>query len=302
MATYNSGQYVGDQIESLLSQTYSNWHLTIRDDCSTDKTVQILKSYEKRYPDRIKFIEGVTNIGACRNFACLMELAIADYIMFSDGDDVWLPNKIDITLKKMKGAESDFGKDIPLLIHTDLKVVDKGLQSICNSFWKYQNIDPEDWISLKQMLIRNNITGCTVMLNKRLRELALPIPHDAIMHDWWVALVATAFGKIYHVKEPTILYRQHGKNDIGAKKWDAQYIIRHINNISHIKDRINMKQCQAKDFLERYDGLLKENQIEVLRLFTSLKQMSFLKRKYYFFKYKFFDMGYVRNIGLFLEI
>jgi glycosyltransferase involved in cell wall biosynthesis len=302
MATYNSERYVGVQIESLLAQTYMNWDLIVRDDNSTDQTVKILKSFSERYPGRIKIIEGDKNVGACQNFAHMMALTDAEYVMFCDSDDVWLPNKIEITLKKIQEMEDTFGSSTPLLVHTDLQVVDRNINTICKSFWSYQNINAEHWSNLNQILIRSNITGCTILMNQSLKVLSGSIPCDAIMHDWWIALVAAAFGKIGHIKEQTILYRQHEQNDIGAKKWSLKYVLKFVNDIEAIRIRLKKKQLQARAFLECYENRLQRSQIEMLRIFATLMDQGFIMKRYYLFKHRFFDMGLMRNIGMFVAL
>lgn len=302
MALYNCENYVKEQVESLFNQSYKNWKLIIRDDCSNDNAVNIIKKYETEYPDKIKIIEGTENIGACQNFNKLLECSHSDYIMFCDCDDFWMPQKIEVTLKHMIKTESIYGSDTPILVHTDIKVADKDLNILSESLWNYQNIDPEKGLTLNTLLIRNTITGCTIMINKKLMELALPIPKETIMHDWWLALVAATFGKISFIKEPTILYRQHGMNDIGAKDWGLKYILGIFNQSQYIKSRLLEKQKQANAFLNRFKKYLKEKDLFLLNIFSDFNKYSFLKRRYYFIKYKFFDIGIFRNLGMFLYL
>src|SRR5690606_39057310 len=136
-------------------------------------------------------------------------------VMFSDADDCWFPDKISLTLDLMRVVEKDEGgARTPTLVHTDLAVVDRDLRPIADSLWQYQGVNP-DLTSLNRLLIQNCVTGCTVMVNRPLRELASPIPPGVVMHDWWMALVASSFGRIARIARPTLLYRQHGRNDTG---------------------------------------------------------------------------------------
>jgi len=218
LATYNGEKYLSPQIDSIITQTYKDWQLLIRDDLSTDNTVNIIKNYTCKYPDKIRLIEdNKGHLGLVQNFGALLELALSEYIMFCDQDDIWLPNKIELTLNTMKAAGQTW-PNTPLLVHTDLKVVDEMLKPIAESFWKLHRISPESDCQLKKIIYRNIVTGCTVMINKKAKEISMPFPPEARIHDWWIALNVVKYGKIIHIAMPTVLYRQHIANLIGAKK------------------------------------------------------------------------------------
>lgn len=207
-------------LDYLFSQTYKNFEIIARDDGSQNKTFEILHSYN------ITIIDSKENLGAKGSFGELLEYAVqnsdADYFIFCDQDDVWEDDKIEKTLVKMQEMQSQY-HDEALLVHTDLKVVDEKLNILDDSFLKYERIKSQV-NSLNRLLMQNTITGCTVMINKKLAYLALSIPSDSIMHDWWIGLIASKFGKIGYLDEATILYRQHGNNDTGSKKNNLSYI------------------------------------------------------------------------------
>lgn len=234
LATYNGEKYLNQQIDSIITQTYKDWQLLIRDDLSTDNTVNIIKNYICKYPDKIRLIEdNKGHLGLAQNFGALLELALSEYIMFCDQDDIWLPNKIELTLNTMKAAGQTW-PNTPLLVHTDLKVVDETLMPIAESFWKLHRISPESDCQLKKIIYRNIVTGCTVMINKKAKEISMPFPPEAGIHDWWITLNVAKHGKIIYVPDKTILYRQHSKNIIGAKKYRklaAVFSSQTINNI-----------------------------------------------------------------------
>lgn len=211
LSTYNGADYLAEQIDSIKQQTYSSWQLYIRDDGSTDQTVQIIQAYQKA-DQRIVFLNEthIENLGVKRSFMALLANARADYYMFCDQDDVWLPEKIELTLAKMM---KKYVTDKPRLIHTDLMVVDQDLKPQKAMFGR----DFQD--DFRDVLYSNSVTGCTVMVNEALRQLLLKTsfePQQVVMHDWWFALVAAAFGEIDYLEKPTILYRQHGDNTFGA--------------------------------------------------------------------------------------
>src|SRR5690606_13737176 len=159
-------------------------------------------------------------------FARLLGASTADYIMFCDQDDVWLPGKVTLTLAKMQELEAACGAETFLLVHTDLRIVDENLNLVADSGHRYQQIDPDRGNTLGRLLVQNIATGCTIMVNRALRDLALPIPGAALMHDHWLSLVSACFGKIAYLPEPTLLYRQHSGNKVGAQVWSPAYAVR----------------------------------------------------------------------------
>ncbi len=282
MATYNGEKYIKEQIESLLNQTYINWNLLIRDDGSSDETVKIIENYVKKYPEKIKLLkDNKNNLGVQYNFLELLEYSTQDYTMFCDQDDVWLDNKVEKTLKKMLLNEK---KEIPILIYTDLTVVDKNLNVIHDSFWKYQNIDILN-NNYEKLIVENNITGCTVMINKKLRELVFGKKfQNIIMHDWLLGLLASLKGEIYLLEESLILYRQHGKNCAGAKK-TKENLNDLIKKIFILKRQILDTKKQANDILDKIE--LSSDRREKILEYVNLKNKSFLKRKIWLIKNKF---------------
>ena len=139
MATYNGATYLSEQIDSILHQSFTDWHLFIHDDGSSDCTKAILTRYVHEYPKAITLLDYSPQHGACSNFLSMVERIDAPYYMFCDQDDIWLPDKIAKTHKKMIDVETS-AKNVPVIIHTDLAIVDKSLNTIADSFIKDQRI------------------------------------------------------------------------------------------------------------------------------------------------------------------
>ncbi len=214
--------YLLEQVDSIINQSHDDWVLLIRDDGSDDDSRVFLESVERR-DDRIRLIrDDCGNLGAVGNFGMLSRYATeyypeCDRFMYADQDDVWLFDKIRLTLEMMDAITRQGADDIPYLVHSDLAVVDSDLTPVAPSFMKYQHINHEDTHPLGVLLIQNFVTGCTVMVNRSLLKLALPFPAEAMMHDWWLAMCAAASGRIGYVRQATMLYRQHAANVVGAK-------------------------------------------------------------------------------------
>ncbi len=297
LATYNGEKYITELLRSILDQTVDSWRILARDNGSSDRTLEILKEHEEAHPDKFRIIrDDLGNIGACGNFARLLELSTAPYIMFCDCDDVWLPNKIEVTLRKMREMEAGSPADTPCLVHTDLRVVDSDLNLICESFWKYQHIFPEA-STLNRLLMMNVVTGCTVMINRPLSRRGEQIPPAAIMHDWWLSLIAAAFGTIGYVREPTILYRQHSANDTGAKRWDWRLSLKRA-----IREELSMTFAQAQAFLDIHGRDVDTQTLSMLKACASIGDSGFLRKRLNLIKFRLLMCGVVRNVGLHLIV
>ena len=220
MSTYNGELYLPAQMDSLLAQTDQEWVLLVRDDGSTDATPAILKDYVAAHPERISILEDEQkNLGAKASFEQLLSHAPeADYYMFADQDDVWLPEKVATTKAAAQALEGKLGKHTPIVVHTDLRVVDEELKQIHPSFWQYSNIRPEILDSNVHYLgICNAVTGCAMLFNSAAKQVSLPFAEYAFMHDQWIAgCVMCNGGVVKPINEATILYRQHRKNTVGA--------------------------------------------------------------------------------------
>lgn len=297
MATYNGEKFLNEQIDSIINQSFKDWKLYIRDDGSNDNTKVILNSYAEKYKDKIIIIND--DKGNLRSKLCFNELlkySNSEYIMFSDQDDVWIENKIEVMLKKIKEAEVVDGKIIPCVVHSDLKVVNSKLETINPSLWNYEKINPKK-NSFNRLLMKNTITGCTIIMNKSLKNLVGDIPINANMHDHWIALVASAFGKIEILPEPTILYRQHDNNVVGALKQKSNIDKMSGEFFKSIPSKIfngidihtfDSRFNQAKAFKEIYGNDLNKEQAKILDEVINLPKYNSIKMKYEMINKKLF--------------
>lgn len=228
LSTYNGEKYLAEQLDSILQQSYSNYVIVVRDDGSKDDTVSLLRKYNADYPGHFHLIDRDSeNKGASASFAYLIEYVLANkstlglksaYMMFCDQDDIWLAVKIEKQVSTMLDAEEGAGSTIPVLVHSDLEVVSEKNTQIAESLIRYQGLKIER-NRFPNLVICNLVTGCTALINEALAEQAVPVSSQAIMHDWWLAMVATAFGKLIFLDATLVRYRQHGSNTIGAKEF-----------------------------------------------------------------------------------
>jgi len=220
LATRNGAPFVREQIESIRSQNVTDWTLVIRDDESTDGTPEILRELARTDSRIVLVSDAHGRLGAAANFSLLAARALAGPpgpVLFADQDDVWFPAKIERTLAALRRAEAARPANIPILVHSDLAIIDRKGQPVHDSFMRFQRIRHEGAQALRTLLVQNFVTGCTVMVNRPLLELAIPVPGEAMMHDWWMALCAAACGSIAFIEEPTMAYRRHGENTMTAR-------------------------------------------------------------------------------------
>ena len=318
LATYNGENYIAEQIESILAQSDTQWKLLIHDDGSTDDTVDIIKDYEQRFPEKVHFInDGVIAGGAEANFSHLMDISTSPYIMFCDQDDFWEIDKVAVSLEAMSDLEQQYGSNTPLLIHTDMSVVGNNLNTIHPSYWSYQGLSSrfsQPPTGLNRLLLQNVVTGCTVLFNRELLRLALPMPKGVVMHDWWVALVASAFGVIHTIDQQTIRYRQHNGNTLGVqvgalKKAKSPVskgmaIYNAFNKLfrGQIKDNTNECILQAEEFLGRYGERLEPNKRQLLMSLINVKKMPPAKRRLQLLRLRLLRVGLWHNLILLRNI
>lgn len=223
LSTYNGEKYIKEQLDSIISQTKTEWQLKIRDDGSSDNTLHIIEEYIKLYSNKIFLLkDNNERLGSTMSFSELLKNSTNKYIMLCDQDDVWLNNKIEITFNQMLEMENQYG-DIPLMVFTDLREVDHELNLISKSFIKSQKLDPTIIGSITKLAAMNVVAGCTIMINKKALQYVLPIYSKHITHDQWMAINIAKFGKIKYLDLTTILYRQHSNNVLGANKIGFYY-------------------------------------------------------------------------------
>lgn len=236
LSTFNGGLYLREQLDSLFRQTYKDWVLYVRDDGSTDNTIDILNSFQKKHDNIIMLAKDTVNMGPAKSFLHLLENVEADYYMFCDQDDVWLPEKIEKTMFILKNLEIEHpGR--AALVFSDLSLVDKDLRPLHPSMWEFNAYNKI--LEPRFLCCMNYVTGCTVAVNNLAKLSATKFKHVDLMHDALLALVVARFGVIKPIRESLILYRQHEKNAIGAN--------RRVPLLNRLLDTQNPLFCRIAD-------------------------------------------------------
>lgn len=218
LTTYNGEKYLKEQLDSLRCQTCRNFVCFIHDDASSDGTPELAATYCREHPEQFVYTGSSKVGGAKYNFMHLLKYVEADYIMFCDQDDVWMPEKIEKSYIKIKQTEGA-SPECPVCVCADAVVADSRLNVINESFYDFSGITLPAEIKLKDLLYGDFVVGCTMIFNRKLRErvLSANVTGMISMHDSFIALCAKACGRLAYMSETLLLYRQHGRNAIGAQ-------------------------------------------------------------------------------------
>ena len=207
LATYNGEKYIGEQIDSIINQTFKEWRLIIRDDGSKDKTAELIEEYSKK-DSRITVInDGKGNLGFNGNFTTLLEASSADCVMICDQDDSWVPEKIEIMYNEI----SKYKKDDKILVHSDVYLTNEKLE-ITNSFFIGKR---GSRCGINGIIMANSVQGASCMMTKALKESYLKNRVN-MPYDYNISLIAEMTGKRVYIEKPLMYYRQHQSNAIGA--------------------------------------------------------------------------------------
>ena len=321
LATYNGERFLPEQIESITSQSFKDYYILASDDNSSDCTFEILRSYESVMGEKIKVVQSNTH-SAKENFYNLLDMADAEYIALCDQDDFWERDRLKKSLKAVQRLERRYGKETPILVHSDLEIVDENLNSQNKKMSELTGISEAIKYAKKESkylytisteksfsryLVENNITGNTVIINKALLDI-YKRPEVSFMHDWWLGLIAFTFGKVGFLNECLVKYRQHEKNELGAKNPLELHNIKKRNK-QRIRENYDCMFAQVEEFLRLYKNELRKSRSadtyyahKYLNAFANMKSKNRISKIRDILKYSFFKSSKILTIGEMLNI
>ncbi|WP_314590264.1 glycosyltransferase family 2 protein [Paenibacillus terrigena] len=286
MSTYNGEAFLDEQLQSILQQSYTEVSILVRDDGSKDNTVSVIDRIIEKNPGEIVLISGV-NLGVVQSFFELLRVSDDDasYYCFCDQDDVWMSDKIE---RAIRGLQSCTAAG---MFFTSTMLVDQDLKEI--KVWPSPH---EREPSFYNSLVQNIAVGATMVINKAARDLLIckiPNTNNLLMHDWWAYTCISAFGEVLYDSNPTIYYRQHGKNVVGGnttviqkwkKKWESFR--------KHSGDKLLRRQ--AIEFANHYGSQLEAEKLNQLQLFIQSRR-SLKQRLNYLHKSKLYRQSWTEN-------
>ena len=291
LSLFGDAGFLPGLMQSLQAQSCQDFQLVYRVDGHADFDGRCMQSL----PEVIR-LKDQAHCGVVLSYSRLIaDAPDSRWYMLADQDDFWHPDKIEKSIIAMQNAEKTWGQDVPLLIHSDLRIVRADLTEIAPSMMRYQALDPRR-SSLKDLMVQNNVTGCTVMFNRALRDMA-SIPAEALCHDWYLALIAAAFGQIGFLPDALVDYRQHSANVYGAVA--RRKLLTDPRRRNALRERLQLTQKQAKVFLEQFREQLSDRQISTLEAWSrNLEEPSYCKRLFNTWRGGFAKNDRLRTIGM----
>lgn len=283
MATYNGSNYIRNQLLSLQQQTEKNWTLYIRDDGSTDDTIEIINDFSSK-DSRIKVVtDSLGNLGPGKTFLELTNYSTSDYVIFCDQDDIWFEKKIENLLAFANNKLSD---DKPGLVYCDGYGYnsEKGIISL-------NSISRAHAKNLNEFLFFNaGYQGCSMFFNRKLCQLAQSYNTDFYMHDDIVSLLAHTFGDVYFLDEALMLYRQHSNNVTGNIQFGfLGFVKRAVNFGGYVISKKHYEE--KKSFFDFYKDQLNTSQVEIFNAYFDFPNQTLTTRIRSIFKHNLSEGG-----------
>lgn len=297
LCTYNGENYLMCQLDSISNQTLLPTELVVIDDCSNDKTTTLIEDFSITAPFEVRIYKHQKREGIIRSYSEAISDCRCEYIAPCDQDDYWLPNKLE-TLYHEFTAHDNTTENV-VLVYSDIEVVDETLRRTGKTFLEHQGLRHMEQNQIGFCIVQNTVSGCSCMFRSNLKPIILPIPNEAILHDWWISLVSSYSGRINYINTSTILYRQHDSNTLGSKnRYDAEFFKRLINIKRLLTDlditfTKSVKQVAAlQNRLDR-NGMSRNQLVES---YLEALNQGRIRRIIVVIKYRIRRVGIIRNI------
>lgn len=297
--THNCSAWLDTLFESILLQDVADWRIIARDDASSDNTGEILTHWKTKLGERLTILEdsGQSNLGMVGNYNAVLSRTTAPWVMLADPDDVWLSGKISKSLQAMQAAEKAYGEQTPILVCSDATVVDDNLQTIANSYWRWSRQDPSLLNIFHRTIVESAALTSTLMVNRELLNHALPMI-GASCPDWWLALCASAFGKVAYTKESTVLYRRHSANDSLTPATSSVAGAITANPRRRVQRLIGQYAPQAGTFLRRFGSQLTLGSAAALDAAQRLPSLGPIAKRGAVVRHRLWFASTLKNAGL----
>ncbi|MGP1255112.1 MAG: glycosyltransferase [Kiloniellales bacterium] len=303
LATYQSELFLEELLKSLSIQTHQDFLLTVADDHSTDETIEIVRRCEALFRHPINLIRRPQPTGSAKaNFAQLLTESRGKYLFLADHDDIWNADKVQNGLARLRALEDSLGSDTPIITHSDLQVVDALAQPVAPSFWSFKAQNPQRGCDVRTAVFHATVTGCAMAMNRATVLKSGPIPSQAVMHDWWLNLVAATFGKVDFDPQPNLKYRVHGGNVSRPQRVSPWSFFNRRYSLQVVRSKVDKRINQATAFAERFDLEAPPHLREFFADMKRFRDCNAIERRRMMVRHNMWMPGIWRNAGLFLAV
>ncbi|AOU98649.1 hypothetical protein BI364_12385 [Acidihalobacter yilgarnensis] len=284
LATFNGARFLPALLASIAGQTMAPDSIQVRDDGSIDETCSILER-ERKVAMPIEFLmDDDGPLGPAANFGRILSHCTSDYTLLADQDDLWHQNKVAELVACAERLEKQQGRSLPTLVYSGARIIDSDGRVLAPSASRWQGFKSHTGEDFKRELIQNTVPGCTMLVNRALLEVALPVPDAAVMHDWWLLLVAHTLGEVRCVPQPLVDYRQHESNTIGAEAWDMSGVAKKLRlGPLAVQRRVRRgwqeALTQAEVLYQRYADRMSSEKRKILESVLNLPRQGDLQRR-----------------------
>lgn len=264
MATYNGESFIRQQISSIQNQTFKDWVLYIHDDGSTDSTLSIIRDMASS-DKRIVLIEDSISFHApAPNFMHLLKLAQAEYVIFSDQDDIWLENKLEVMYSEIQRYDSD----IPTAVYGNGYIYNCDTNEISG----HSILVPPSGLGTV-FFMNGGIQGCAIMMNRKLYQLCQKYSGFLAMHDHVVTLAAFTFGRMIYINRQLMLYRRHSQTvtDVTFRHFGDKFIA-FVKTHKPVIDKNHFRAI--REFYDFYVSQMGEKEKEMYSQFLKMEKMN----------------------------
>ncbi len=303
---HNCAAWLDALIESILKQDIANWRIVARDDASTDDTAARLADWKQRLGERMVILPAGPNLGPLGSYDAILSATTAPLVMLADSDDVWKPGKIAHTLAAMTASEATHGPRSPALVFSDAEVVDERLQPVAPSYWRWSRANLRASDVFHRLVVDSPAISSTMMVNRALLDVALPMTGAAYSQDWWLMLVATAFGTAIKLDAQTVFYRRHSSNDslepyaATAKGAIGRLLSAPSSAHNKVMRLLDQFAPQAAAFAARFQQSLSVSDLAALQAAASLPSLGLLARRWSVVRHDLWFGSPIKNVGLML--
>ena len=299
LTTFNGQKYIRDQIISIEEQSLVPYEIIICDDNSSDDTVDIILQLQKIY-NNIKLYRNKVQLGLIKNFEQAISLCSCDYIALSDQDDIWLKDKLKIELELLQTHEENGG---PVLVHSDLIMIDEKENRLHDSFFAYRGISYPDSNGLSRVISHNGVMGNTILMNKNLIDLALPFPEKLQYHDYWLPIISEIYGQRITCGQGLVQYRIHEHNSSNSRaslntreksklalpfcNQNKEYVLQHL---------LNNYEVDSKDrtLIEAFIGYLQNSTYWFIQIYNLGRYNLIRKDRWY--RMRLYSKVFLRSV------